>query len=538
MTEFQTKLINRLPPMTKEIFKDMLDSGELLQIFEGDPRQPGVLGRVYFASFEDGEYIISYTDWDYNEEEADSVEDVAFTNYNDFWAHLLNMMEDEDFSPEYNFLADTLTEHVNEEHPAIESDQELEGTDNAVVACKVADVITHSEDEKPVDCEGKKKPLEKPLTESKHDPFHEAIFEAIDYLVEFSDIFPVPENIGAASWEELKEDIRYGLSSDFEIAEIIMEYFNKDLAISKKHPEMFEDDPQSELTLEMYIRLKRAYDRAVVAYKATHSEDFTESLQEGRASRKSTTAVPLNEELMTASTIATGIAAIVMSAPVSFLASAIGGGWIWDRTKDLWHWIRKSIYKIFVNNPNSQWTSYKSYLIEITPEYQINIWNPAGEQIFNGLKSVPAAKRIINALPAPEIVEEISVAIEDARLEDIPTTKLDDPTVADSSNVPDASETEEIEAIEDPEPADFATKVPVEEEEPAVEPDISQPITKEGPKVIHMIEAIEDTAEIEPISDDPAEEPSKDYTMANTAGISGMDFETACQMFGVPIEGI
>jgi rubrerythrin len=49
-----------------------------------------------------------------------------------------------------------LHEHVNEEHSAIESTQELEGTDNAVVKCKVAKVVTHSEDEKPVDCEGKK----------------------------------------------------------------------------------------------------------------------------------------------------------------------------------------------------------------------------------------------------------------------------------------------------------------------------------------------------------------------------------------------
>ena len=38
--------------------------------------------------------------------------------------------------------------------------------ENAVVDCKVADVITHSEDEKPIDCKGEKKPLEKPLTEN------------------------------------------------------------------------------------------------------------------------------------------------------------------------------------------------------------------------------------------------------------------------------------------------------------------------------------------------------------------------------------
>ena len=65
----------------------------------------------------------------------------------------------------YNEYKSTLTEHVNDRAEPIESDQELEGTDNAVVDCKVADVVTHSEDEKPVDCEGKKKPLEKPLTE-------------------------------------------------------------------------------------------------------------------------------------------------------------------------------------------------------------------------------------------------------------------------------------------------------------------------------------------------------------------------------------
>ena len=65
----------------------------------------------------------------------------------------------------YGTIQDRLVEHINDRAEPIESDQELEGTDNAVVKCKVADVVTHSEDEKPVNCEGKKKPLEKPLTE-------------------------------------------------------------------------------------------------------------------------------------------------------------------------------------------------------------------------------------------------------------------------------------------------------------------------------------------------------------------------------------
>lgn len=49
---------------------------------------------------------------------------------------------------------------------SIESDQVLVGTDNAVVDCEVADVVTHSEDEKPVNCKCENKPLSKPLTES------------------------------------------------------------------------------------------------------------------------------------------------------------------------------------------------------------------------------------------------------------------------------------------------------------------------------------------------------------------------------------
>ena len=63
---------------------------------------------------------------------------------------------------------ESLVEHVNEEHPAIESEQELAGTDNAVVKCKKYDIVTHSEDEKPLNCDMKDKPLEKPLTEETH----------------------------------------------------------------------------------------------------------------------------------------------------------------------------------------------------------------------------------------------------------------------------------------------------------------------------------------------------------------------------------
>lgn len=84
--------------------------------------------------------------------------------------------------PEYHYGAydgcfevfrveEALSEHVNRECPAIESEQELKGIDNAVVNCKAAKVVSHSKDEVPVDCTGKKKPLNKSLTKSK---FYEA----------------------------------------------------------------------------------------------------------------------------------------------------------------------------------------------------------------------------------------------------------------------------------------------------------------------------------------------------------------------------
>ena len=44
--------------------------------------------------------------------------------------------------------------------------EDFKEPDNAVVDCKVNKVIAHCEDEKPVDCLGEKKPLEKPLTEA------------------------------------------------------------------------------------------------------------------------------------------------------------------------------------------------------------------------------------------------------------------------------------------------------------------------------------------------------------------------------------
>ena len=169
MSDFKRELINRRRKMTKAELQKELESGDSLKIFYGDPREPGIRSRDYEVTLVDGIYEVTYFEETYNDDFTDSELVEEFDNIDDLWDYMVRFMEDPDFTPEYNYV-DELTEHVNEEHPTIESEQELVGTDNAVVDCKVADVVTHSEDEKPVDCEGKKKPLEKPLTEKRQDP--------------------------------------------------------------------------------------------------------------------------------------------------------------------------------------------------------------------------------------------------------------------------------------------------------------------------------------------------------------------------------
>ena len=84
---------------------------------------------------------------------------------------------------------DSLDEHVNEEHPAIESDQELEGTDNAVEKCKTTPVVTHSKDELPLDsCDHEK------LTEATGD--------------ELNQIFKICKKIGIKTGADLNRFVK------------------------------------------------------------------------------------------------------------------------------------------------------------------------------------------------------------------------------------------------------------------------------------------------------------------------------------------
>ena len=366
--------------------------------------------------------------------------------------------------------------------------------------------------------------IKETLTEAKRDPFHEAIFEAIDYLTEFSDIFPVPGNIGANNWEELKDDINYGLSSDFEIAEILMEYLKKDIAVGEKHPEIFEDDPQSELTLETYNRLKRAYDRAVADYEAAYPEDFEESFtpeemeefnmdEDGNSldgydhyvrcgwcdeifsesecgfdyhmgwlcDRCQSAITSRGEKLMIITNPTEDDFARVLGEGVELDESAILAGVATGVIVDV---VKRIMDKAGDHKKKSKWIDFRKHVIEKTPEGQINIWNHDSEQVASDLKTIAAAK---------EKIKELNQK-----------AKEDKKAAKKNKNKP--------------------AETPVKDEEKPEEVEVTESLTED---------AEEDT--YEPISQDPQEKPKK-VKMQDTASTSGMDFEAALAKFGVEVE--
>ena len=82
---------------------------------------------------------------------------------------------------------DDLLDEYYDGDEAIESDQKLYGTDNAIVDCKKYDVVAHCEDEKPVDCNLEKKPLKKPLTEDFDGSCPYCHSENVDFIDEDGD---------------------------------------------------------------------------------------------------------------------------------------------------------------------------------------------------------------------------------------------------------------------------------------------------------------------------------------------------------------
>ena len=94
---------------------------------------------------------------------ATQINDILWFNGKEVLKYLgLGDEEDEE-------IDESIKEHINDRPADIESDQEYQGVDNAVVGCKKYTVVAHSEDEKPVDCKLEKPALEEPLAGEEVD---------------------------------------------------------------------------------------------------------------------------------------------------------------------------------------------------------------------------------------------------------------------------------------------------------------------------------------------------------------------------------
>lgn len=99
----------------------------------------------------------------------------------------------------------------------------------------------------------------------------QANLDALEYFIEFEDIYPFPKGeFLATDWKELRDGVAMGMDDDLEIAEGIMEYLQKEIDFNNKHKEIYEDDPQAELTLEIYNKVKREYEKEISKYESTN----------------------------------------------------------------------------------------------------------------------------------------------------------------------------------------------------------------------------------------------------------------------------
>lgn len=106
----------------------------------------------------------------------------------------------------------------------------------------------------------------------------QANVDAIEYFIEFEDIYPFPkEKFLASSWKDLRDGVAMGMDDDLEIAEGIMQYLQKEIDFNNRHKEIYEDDPQAELTLEIYNKVKRGYEKEISKYESISSKVMNEA---------------------------------------------------------------------------------------------------------------------------------------------------------------------------------------------------------------------------------------------------------------------
>ncbi len=170
------ELTELVEPKEEEVSEDENDpvsdeeETETVEDSEAEPLTEDITSTKYWMCFYDGndvcvveaddedaameQFVDSYSDslhfdsWDHDW----SVDEISKEEYDEYDSEYVGGYE---YDNEFDYLVDkaidSMREHVNEENPTIESEQELSGIDNAEVKCKTNPVVSHSKDELPVD---------------------------------------------------------------------------------------------------------------------------------------------------------------------------------------------------------------------------------------------------------------------------------------------------------------------------------------------------------------------------------------------------
>ena len=99
-------------------------------------------------------------------------------------------------------------------------------------------------------------------TNFMENSLHQANIDAIEFFIEFEFPFPKGEFL-ADDWKDLLDGVSMGIDSDFEVAEGIIEYLQKEVDFNNKHAEIYDEDPLANLTLEIYNDVKKEYRKAI-----------------------------------------------------------------------------------------------------------------------------------------------------------------------------------------------------------------------------------------------------------------------------------
>ena len=139
------------------------------------------------------------------------------------------------------------------------------GSDDAT-KLKIKDLCSSVDYRFPYGWKNHYKATEQNITESLGNSLRDVNIKTLEYLIEFDYAFPFPDNFSGSGWQEWLEWLTHGLEDDIEIAENLIQYLKKDVDFSNKHKDVYEDDPQSELTISIYNKLKTALQKELAKY--------------------------------------------------------------------------------------------------------------------------------------------------------------------------------------------------------------------------------------------------------------------------------